>query len=50
MIDVAQTTEFEIFEIEFAEPEFSEIAEIWFIDAVFRFVVIVVLFAILIDF
>ena len=45
MIDVAWMTEFKIVEI-----EFFEIAEIWFVDAVFHFVVVIASFAILIDF
>ena len=45
MIDVARSTAFEI-----AEIEFSEIVEIRFVDAVFRFVVAVASFAVLIDF
>ena len=45
MIDVVQSTAFEI-----AEIEFSEIVEIRFVDAVFRFVVAVASFAVLINF
>ena len=44
MTDVDRTTVFEIAEIE------SEIAEIWVVDAVFRFVVAVASTAYLIDF
>ena len=51
MIDVSQTIESEIVEIEFAETEFFEIAEIQcFVNAVFRFVVAVALVVHLIDF
>ena len=44
MTDVARSTAFEI-----AEIELSEIAEIRFVDAVFRFVVAVASFAVLIN-
>ena len=44
MIDVARSIAFEI-----AEVELSKIAEIRFVDAVSRFVVVVALFVVLID-
>ena len=51
IIDVVQTTESEITKIEFVETEFFEIAEIQcFINAVFRFVIVVALVIYLIDF
>ena len=49
--DIAQTTEFEIAEVESAKIEFFEIAEIQcFVDAVFCFIVAIALFVYLIDF
>ena len=51
MTDIVRTTASEIAEIELAETEFSEIAEIQcLVEAVFRFVVAVVSFAYLINF